>query len=96
MTKRAKRWQIWKIALTTAGCAVLAVALFWLSAITDKPVVEQPDEPVPQARGLNPSSFMMMMAVLATGLTALSLFWLSARLWELRKPAWERGKKKKR
>ncbi len=93
--KQPPRWPIWKIGVAAGGCAVGAALLYWMSLLS------QPGDSttgVPGGRGAATtlSGFILMMAIVATILTALTLGWLAVRVWELRKPAWERRGKRRR
>jgi hypothetical protein len=96
MKKQAKRWPIWKIASVTVGLSVAAVVLFWLSTVTDRAVAGLTTNPTGRSAALTPGSFIMMGGVVAGAFGILSAIWLGYRIWELRLPTWERGRKKKR
>jgi hypothetical protein len=96
MTKRAKRWPIWKIALGTAGCGVGAVLLFWLSLLAERLA------PAGSANSNSPAAvftlpaFVAMMAIAASLLCVLGLIWLILRIRDARIPAWKKRERKKR
>jgi len=96
MKKQAKRWPIWKIAIVTAGFAVVAVVLFWLSVVTDRAIGGLTTNPAGRTAALTPGSFIMMGGVVAAAGGVLSAIWLVYRIWEARLPAWERPRRKKR
>lgn len=96
MSKQAKRWPIWKIALATGGCAVVAAVLFWLSALVEGVSGEQTTTPIRRSPALTVSSFVMMLAVGAVIFGVLGVIWLAFRIREARMPAWDRRAKKRR
>ena len=65
MPKRSERWPIWKIAVATAGCALLAGGLPWLSRLAEKVGGEPTTLPSGRQPALTVSSFVMMMAIAA-------------------------------
>jgi hypothetical protein len=94
MAKRDDRWQIWKIALTAAACAVVSVVMFWLSTVAEPAeVVTDENEPVPL---LTVPSFLQMLGAAVAILTILAVVWLVYRIRESRIPVWERKKPRKR
>ena len=96
MMKQAKRWPIWKIAVVTAGCAVGATVLFWLSALTDRATGGLTTSPAGRSSALTPGSLMLMGAIVGTAFGILSAVWLVYRIWEARLPAWEQRRRRKR
>lgn len=96
MAKPPPRWAIWKIAAATAACALASALLFWLSALANRAGASPTTQPDTRASALTFPSFLMMFAIIAVILAALGLLWLAVRIWEARKPAWERGSRKKR
>jgi hypothetical protein len=94
MSKKPKRWPMWKIGLTAALCAAGSAAMFVLSVFMRstgeelesgeaRPLLDLPD-------------FIMILGVAGVMLTVLALLWLGLRIRESRIPPWERGKKRKR
>ena len=94
MKKQAKRWPIWKIAVTDAGCAAAAVVLFWLSSWIYKSDVEQESGPFGRNPTLSVSNILMAVGVVATALCLLGVVWLAIRIRESRIPAWEKPRKR--
>ena len=93
MTKPVKRWPIWKIAVATVGCALLAGVLLWFSLFIQPDAAADPDTPNP---AMTLPSFLMMLATAAGLLSLLCLVWLMLRIRESRIPAWKRRGKKGR
>ena len=96
MSKRGKRWPIWKIAVATGACFAGAVALFWLSVIMGKGADEQATDPTGQSALLTFPAFIMILGVAASMLAILCVVWLVLRIREARTPVWERGGKKRK
>ena len=96
MKKQAKRWPIWKIAIVTAGFAVVAVVLFWLSVVTDRAIGGLTTNPAGRTAALTPGSFIMMGGVVAAAGGVLSPMWRVNRLWDARLPAGARPRIKTR
>ena len=96
MTRQAQRWQIWKIATATAGCAVLSTVLFWLPTLVGTSGGEQPKDPLTRNPVLTLTSFTVMLAAAAAILSILGLIWLVVRIREARTPVWQRKRKKRR
>lgn len=96
MSKPPPRWAIWKIAVATAGCALGSVLLFWLSGLADAAASTSTTQPAAPAQALSFPGVLFMFAIVAAILATLSLLWLVVRVQEARKPAWERGPRKKR
>jgi hypothetical protein len=96
MTKQSKRWPIWKIAVVTAGFTAVAVVLFWLSAHLERSVGGLATQPTGQSPVLTPGSFIMMGAIVVAAFALFGAGWLIYRIREACRPAWERGRGKKR
>jgi hypothetical protein len=96
MTKPPDRWPIWKIAVTTAGCAAGAAALYGLSVLAESAVGEPPEGPYGRKPALTLPGFVMMLATGAGILSVLGIIWLVFRIREARMPAWKRPGRKKR
>ncbi|MCK4342323.1 MAG: hypothetical protein KAY37_11440 [Phycisphaerae bacterium] len=94
--KQPKRWPIWKIAVATVACALGSAVLFWLSALADTTGGEPTTSPATRTQAMTLTTFLMMLAVAAAILSGLSVLWLAVRVREARRPAWERGKKRRR
>ena len=96
MTKRVKRWPIWKIALATVGCWVSAALLFWLSLLADRiaPAGSANSDSPPAVFTL--PTFVSMVAMAVSLLGALGLIWLILRIRDARIPAWKKRDRKKR
>lgn len=96
MSKRAKRWPIWKIAVTTVGCALLSAVFFWLSPVANEAVGDHSPDPYSRAPVLTLATLSTMLAVMAAMLTLLGIIWLVARIRDSRIPAWKKRDKKRR
>lgn len=92
MSKHAQRWPIWKISAATAGCAVAAGVLIWLSTAVQH--VGKAPTTAPAAGGATAlPSFVLMMGVMAAILALLGALWLAVRIREARTPPWKRHKR---
>ena len=96
MTKRVKRWPIWKIALATVGCWVSAVLLFWLSLLADRIAPAGSADSDSRAAVFTLPAFVSMMGMAASLLGVLGLIWLILRIRDARIPAWKKPGRKKR
>lgn len=95
MTKRVQRWAIWKIAVTTASCAVATVVLWWLSLFLERIGPTPTTDPAGRSAALTPASFLMMMGTGAGLGTLLTAIWLVLRIRQARTPAWKRRRAKR-
>ena len=82
MSKKPKRWPMWKIGLTAALCATGSAAMFVLSAFMRSPGAEpESGEAKPL---LDLPDFIMIQGVAGVMLTGLARLWLSLRIRESR------------
>ena len=95
MSRKPKRWPIWKIAVTTAVCAVSCPVLFWLSTLAETTGDQTPDSTARTAVITLPT-VVMMFGMIAGMLAVLSLIWLILRIRDARIPAWKKRAKKLR
>lgn len=95
MTKHQSRWPLWKIGLTTAICAVSSGVLFWLAALAQGALPKATTAPSDPSAAVGLPNMIILFGLIGAVLTLMGLLWLGLRLWELRKPVWERGKKKR-
>jgi len=96
MTKREKRWPIWKIAAATAGAAALAIALFGLSVFLGKAAGPATTNPSGQNAASTLPDLIVLLSTMVGVLTVLGLIWLGFRIREARLPVWERGQRRRR
>ena len=96
MSKKRKRWPIWKIVSATVACALVCPVLFWLSVLAEKTLDQQSDDPLFRGPTLTLSSLLMMIAIAVGMLAVLGLIWLVYRVHDARIPAWKKKAKKSR
>lgn len=96
MTRRDKRWPIWKIATGAAALALIAAGLFWGAALASGTIDEQTSNPTQRSPQMTVSSFLLMLALICVILWAILTGWLVLRVREALTPAWKRGGKRRR
>ena len=96
MSKKRKRWPIWKIVAATLGCAVGSPVLFWLSRLAEKTLDEPSTDPAARGPALTMGSLIMMIAIAVGMLGVLGLIWLGYRIYDAQIPAWKKRAKKSR
>ncbi len=92
MSKRPKRWPIWKITCGGIACVIAAVVLFSLSVYIGR------NEALAEASSglLTLAGFVMVLGMGASMLVVVFCIWLGVRIKEARTPPWERKGKSKR
>ncbi|UCE62251.1 MAG: hypothetical protein JSU63_11165 [Phycisphaerales bacterium] len=96
MTKKAKRWPIWKIAVSTSTCLVVSPLLFWLSGLAEEAIDQQTADPAQGNPVVTVSSLVTMLGMVAAMLGILGIIWLVVRIRDARTPAWKKRAKKER
>jgi len=95
MSKRSKRWPIWRIAVSGISCVLGAGAVFCLGVYLDKLGVSGgPEQDTTQVFAL--PGFFMMLGMGVFMLAVVCFIWLGLRIKEARTPPWERKGKSRR
>ncbi len=96
MTKKVKRWAIWKIAVSTTACLVVSPLLFWLSGLAAEAIDKETVDPTRGSPVVTFSSLFTMLGMVAAMLGILGIVWLVVRIRDARTPAWKKKAKKER
>lgn len=96
MSKRDRRWPIWKIATATGGCLATAGVLVWLSKLAERAAAPATTGPATPTPAMTFPTLLLMLALMAAILAVLGMIWLGMRIREAMKPPWERGGRKRR
>ncbi|MCK4661189.1 MAG: hypothetical protein KAV82_16840 [Phycisphaerae bacterium] len=97
MSKRSKRWPIWKIAAAGILCVLVAGGLFWLSSAMKSLDQEDGGEADNSPSGiLELPGFVQILGMGLLMIAMVFFVWLGLRVKEARTPPWERKRKSKR
>ena len=96
MSKRAKRWPIWKITLSAVAWAVLGIVLILLGRYADRVAAEAVAGDTGNAPVMSLPTVMMGLGVAGLVLCVITCIWLGLRIQESRLPPWERAARRKK
>jgi protein-S-isoprenylcysteine O-methyltransferase Ste14 len=96
MKKKAKRWPIWKIAVSATAFLAVSPLLFWLSGLVEEAIDKETADPARGTQIVTFSSLITMLGMVAAMLGILGVAWLVVRIRDARTPAWKKKAKKER